>query len=154
MHLLLLVLGGRRCGDQRGVHQGAFAQQQAARGQVGVDGGEEALAQVVRFEQTAEFQECGGVGHALGGQINAGKPLHRLTVVEGIFEGFVGQAIPLLEKIDPQHALQSDGRATAFALGIERGDDGQQFGPRNEGLHARAELLATGDFLFIRKLDL
>jgi len=53
------------------------------------------------FEQTAEFQERGGVRHALGGQINAGKALEGLTVVERVFEGFVSQAIPLLEKINP-----------------------------------------------------
>ena len=39
----------------------AFAQQQAARGEVGIDGGEEALAQIVRFEPPAEFQKRGGV---------------------------------------------------------------------------------------------
>jgi hypothetical protein len=42
-------------GDQRGVHQRAFAQQQAARGEVGVDGGEAAFAQVVGFEPPPEF---------------------------------------------------------------------------------------------------
>ena len=37
------------------MHQRAFAQQQAAPGEIGVDGAEEAFAQVVRFEQAAEF---------------------------------------------------------------------------------------------------
>jgi len=108
----------------------------------------------VGFEQPPEFQERGRVGHTFGGQINAGKPLHRLTVVEGVFEGFVRQAIPLLKEIHPQHPLQSDGRASAFAFGIERFDDGQQFRPGNEGFHAREKLLAAGDLLFIRKLGL
>ena len=151
---LFLVLGGGRCGDQGGVHQGAFAQQQAAGGQVGVDGGKEAFAQVMRFKQTPEFQERGGVGHPLGGQINAGKSLQCLAVVERVFEGFVGQPIPLLEKIHPQHPLQPDGRASPFAFGIKRFDNGQQFGPWNEGFHAREELLAASDLLFIGKLGL
>jgi hypothetical protein len=112
------------------------------------DGAEEAFEQVVRFEQSEEFQKCGGVRHALGGQINAGKSPQRLTVVEGIFEDFVGQAIPLLEEIDPQYALQPDGQASALAFGIERLDDRQQFGPWNNGLHAREELLAARDLLF------
>ena len=98
---------------------------------VGVDGREEAFAQIVRFEQPAEFQKRGGVRHALGGQINAGKASQCLTVVEGGFKRFVGQTIPLLEEIDPQHALQADGRASAFAFGIERLNDGQQFRPWN-----------------------
>jgi hypothetical protein len=127
---------------------------QAARGEVGVDGGAESLAQVVGFEQVAEFQERGGVGHALGGQVNAGEAPQRLAVVEGVFEGFVGQAIPLLEEIDPQHPLQSDGRATALALGIVRRDDRQESGLRNNLFHAREELLPAGGFLFGGKLDL
>lgn len=152
--VLFLVLGGGRRGDQRGVHQGALAQQQAACGEIGVDGGKEAFAQVVGFEQAAEFQEGGGIRHPLGRQINAGKPLQRLTVVEGVFQGFVGQAIPLLEKINPQYALQSDGRTSAFPLGIKRFDHRQQFRPRNEGFHAREELLAAGRLLLGGKLGL
>jgi hypothetical protein len=48
------VLGGGGRGDERGVHQRAFAQQQASGGEIGVDRGEERLAQVVGFEQAAE----------------------------------------------------------------------------------------------------
>ena len=98
--LLFLVLGGGRRGDQRGVHQRAFAQRQAARGEVGIDGGKESFAQVVGFEQAAEFQQRGGIGHARGGQINPRKPSQCLPVVARVFEGFVGQARPLLNKID------------------------------------------------------
>ncbi len=53
----------------------------------------ETFAQIVRFEQTAELQERGGVGHAFGLEINPGKTLQGLAVVEGVFEGFVGQPI-------------------------------------------------------------
>jgi hypothetical protein len=151
---LAWFLGGRGCGDQGGVHQRAFAQQQAARGQVGVDGGKEAFAQVVGFEQPPEFQERRGVGHALGSQINAGKAPQRLTVVECVFERFVGQAIPLLEEIHPQHPLRPDGRASALAFGIEGLDHGQQFGPRNDFLHPRKKLFAAGNLLLIGKLGL
>ena len=77
----------------------------------------EAFAQVVGFEQAAEFQERRGAGR---------------------------QARPLLEEIDAQHALQPDGRTSAFALGMERLDDGQQFRPRNDGLQAGEEFLAAG----------
>ena len=59
------------------------------------------------------------VRHAFRDQINAGKSLERLTIVERVFKGFVGQAIPLLEAIHAQHALQSNGRSSAFAFGIE-----------------------------------
>jgi hypothetical protein len=69
--------------------------------------------------------------------------LEGLTVVERVFEGFVSQAIPLLEKINPQPPLQPDGRASAFAFGIEWFDDGQRFRPWNEGCYPREKLLAV-----------
>lgn len=54
------------------------------------------------------------------------KPWRALAVVKRVFEGFVGQIIPLLEKTGPQHSLQPDRAAVAFSLGIERLDDGLQ----------------------------
>ena len=96
----------------------------------------------------------GGIRHGRGTQINQGQSLHRLTVAERVFEGFVGQPIPLLEEIHPPHALQPDGRASAFSFGRERLDDGQQFRPRNEGFQAREKLLAAGGLLLFRKLAL
>jgi hypothetical protein len=112
------------------------------------------LHRFVGFEQPPEFQERGGIGHPLRGQIHAREPAQRLAVVERVFERFVGQAIPLLEEIHPQHALQPDGRAAAFALRIERFNDGQQPRPRNDVFHSREEFFAAGDLLFIRKLGL
>ena len=94
------VLDGGRGGDQCGVHQGAFAQQQAAGGEVGVDGGEEAFAQIMGFEQPPEFQERGGVGDALGGQMNAGKALECLTVLDRL-RGLCPPDHTIVEKIDP-----------------------------------------------------
>ena len=142
------------CGDERGVHQGACAQQQAPGVEVGVAGREQTFAQVVGFEPMAEFQQRGGVGHALGGQVNPGESLQSLAVVAGVLEGCVSQAIPLLEELDPQHALQPHGRASAFALGIEWLEDGQQVPPRYEGVHAREEFFPAGDRLFRSELGL
>ncbi len=45
---------------------------------------------------------AGGGGPALGAQVNPGAAAQGLAVVEGVCEGFVGQALPLLEAIDPQ----------------------------------------------------
>ena len=83
-----------------------------------------------------------------GGEVNPCKTLEGVAVIEGVLEGFVGEAIPLLEKIDAQHPLQSDGRTATFALRIEGFDDGQQLFPRDDLLHAGKELFAAGDFLF------
>ena len=84
------------------------------------------MAQVVRFKEMTELQERGGVGHALGLEINAGKTLQGLTVIERVFKGFVSEAIPLLEEIDAQHPFQPDGRATTFTFRIEWLNDGEQ----------------------------
>jgi len=99
--LPLLVLGGGRRGNQGGVHQRAGPQQQPPRGEVGMDGGEETLAEVMRFEQVAEVQQGRGVGHTFGAQINPRKTLEGLAVVERVFNGFIREAIPLLEEIHP-----------------------------------------------------
>ena len=100
------------------------------------------------------FRSVVASGTPVGGQINAGKALEGLAVVEGVFEGFVGQAIPLLEEIDAQHPLQSDGRTSALAFRIEGFDDGEQFRPGNQFLHAREELFAAGDLLLGGKFGL
>jgi len=83
---------GRR-GDQRGVHQRAFAQQQTPRGEVGVDGGEQAFAEGMRFKQEPKVQQDGGIRHAFGGQINPRKTLEGVAVVARVFERLVGEAI-------------------------------------------------------------
>ena len=94
----------------------------------------------VRSERAAEFQERGGVGRAHGAQIDAGEVPQSLAVVEG----FVDQGIPLLEEMNPKHALQSDGREAALALGIDRLNDGQQSCPRDDFLQAREKLDRDG----------
>jgi hypothetical protein len=86
--------------------------------------------------------------------IDAGEALHRLAVADGVFERFVGQAIPLLEEMHPQHALQSDRRTTALSLRVERRDDGDEVLPRDGLLHAGEEFPAAGGFHFIRELGL
>ena len=146
------VLGRAGRGDERRVHQGAFAQQQAARGEVRVDRSEEGLAQIVGLEQTAELKQGGRVGDAPGLQLDAGEALQRLAVVEGVFQRLVGQRVPLLEEIDPQHPLQPDGRATARTLRVVRRDDREQLRPRDHLLHPREEPLSPGALLLRGKL--
>ena len=108
----------------------------------------------MRFEQMAELPQRGGVGHPLGLEIKAGETLQCLAVVERVFEGFVGPAIPVLEEIDAHHALQPEGRTPALAFGIEGFDDGEPLRPRDECLHARAKLFPAGRLLLGGKLGL
>ncbi len=94
----------------------------------------------MRPERAAEFKEYGGFGRAHGAQIDAGEVPLSLAVVEG----FVGQGIPLLEEMNPKHALQSDGRETALVLGIDRLNDGQQSSPRDDFPQASEKLARDG----------
>ena len=47
---------------------------------------------------------------------------HGFFVVEGFFRGRVAQVEPALQKMDPEHPLQTDGR-TAFSRSREKGFD-------------------------------
>ena len=106
---------------------------------------------------------CMGMSFSYGRPADEGemKKLLRLAVERGVTffdtaevygpftnERLVGEGIPLLEKIDAQHPLQSDGRTPAFALRIKGFEDGEQLFPGDDFLHARKEFLAAGDFLF------
>ena len=42
-------------------------------------------------------------------QVNAGEAAQRLAVVQRVLQRRVGQAVPLLKKVDPQHPLQPIG---------------------------------------------
>ena len=67
-----------------------------------------------------EMQDRRRVRHRVAGQIDPGKAAQRLAVVQRILHRFVGQPVPLLHKIDPQHPLQRDRRPAALAFRIER----------------------------------
>ena len=66
------------------------------------------------LQQMTEVQQRGRVWYALDGQIDTHEVAHRLTIVDRIFERLVGERIPLLQEVDPQHALQADGRTAAL----------------------------------------
>ena len=105
------------------------------------------------FEQMAEVQQRSGVGHALGAQLNARETAQRLAVVERVFEGFVGEGISWLKKIDAQHQFQPNGWTPALSLGIMRFEDGELLRPRDDLVHADQELFAAGGLLLGGELD-
>ena len=55
---LVAVLGRGRRGDQRRVHNSAFAHRQAFVGEVAVDFIEDPARQLVLFQQAAELEQC------------------------------------------------------------------------------------------------
>lgn len=88
---------------QRGIDDGAFAQEQAFLGQMGVDGAVDGFGELMLFEQVAEVQQGGGIGYGVTGQIKADETADGLTVVEGVFRAFVGKAGALLGDLHAQH---------------------------------------------------
>jgi hypothetical protein len=76
-------------------------------------------------------------------QVDAHELAHGLAVVDGIFQAFVAQAVPLLKEVHPQHARHADGRAAhAAAAGVVRLDERDQRCPRHHLLHLAQKLLA------------
>ena len=105
--------GGRR--HNGGVDDGALAHEQALLGQVGVDFLEDPLGQGMLLQQVTEAQQRGRIRHTLDGQIDTDEVTHGLAVVDGILQRFIGQGIPLLQKVNAQHALQANGWSASLA---------------------------------------
>jgi len=80
-------------------------------------------------------------------RVDAGKSAQRLAVIECIFERFVSQGIPLLEKVNAQHPLDADRRPPALAMGIMRLDHRTQPWPRHDLLHLAQKALPARDLL-------
>src|SRR3954452_1514874 len=128
--------------------------QQTALFQQRADLVEQPLCQFVPFQPMPEMQHRGRVGDRVAVQYDPGKAAQRLAIVEGILDRFISQPVPLLHKIDPQHALQRDRRPAAFALRIERGKARHQPRPRHHRFHLGQKLVAPRLLLLTRVLRL
>jgi hypothetical protein len=156
---LLFVLGRGRRGDDRGIDDRALPHQQAALVQHRADFVEQRLGQVVLVQPMAEVQHRRRVRNRRHRQVDPGKAAQRLAVVKRVFKGLVGQPIPLLQKVDPQHPLQSDRRSPALALWVERPEPRYQPRPRHHPFHlgqkpVAPRLLLLGPVLRLRKAPL
>ena len=140
--LLLLVLGGTRRADDAGVNNGTAGYLQAVLLQILIYQVEQLITQVVLLHQVAELADRGFVRHRLPTEVDADEVAQRTGVIESFLGGRIRQVEPVLDEVDPQHALNTD-RAPAGALwlGIERLDSSGQFLPGNDGFHLFQELL-------------
>lgn len=69
-------------------------------------------------------KQRGRVGNTLDGKVDTDEVTHGLTVMDGIFKRFIGQSVPLLKEIDPQHPFQTNRWPTALAPADLRKQDG------------------------------
>ncbi len=155
--LLGLVPGGGRGRYDGGVDDGALAHEQALLGQTGVDLFENPLGQRMLLQQMTEAQQRSRVRYVLDGQIDTDEVAHRLAVVDGVLQRFIGQGIPLLEEVDAQHALQADRRTPSLTgcvreIGWRQRLD--QSLPWHQLLHPGKKPLAAGDLLLVLVLSL
>src|SRR6476620_2724730 len=90
----------------------------------------------------AEVQDCRLLRNPRHRHIDAGKAAQGLAVIERILHRTIGQPIPLLQEVDPQHPLQTDRRPAALALRVERSQTLHQPRPRHDLLHLPQKLVA------------
>lgn len=83
--LAFTVLGRRRRCYQRGIHDGAFLEQQALVAKMLVDRSEDFLGEGVCFQQATELQQCGRIRRRFMAQVNPDKQPYCLAVVRRIF---------------------------------------------------------------------
>ena len=131
--------------------------EQALLSQLGVNFLEDLLGQRMLLQQVAEAQQRGLVRHAFNGQIDTHKVAHCLAVIDGILQCLIGQDIPLLEEVDPQHALQANRRPTPLAdrireIGCRQCID--QSLPLHQRLHLGQEPFPASDLLLVLVLCL
>src|SRR5258708_30861761 len=86
-------------------------------------------AQIGLLEQMAETAHVGLVGHRLAAQVDADEAPHRKRVIQRLLDRRIRQVEPVLDKVDAQHPLQADRRATVPGFRIDRLDQPTQAAP-------------------------
>jgi hypothetical protein len=131
------VLGrAGRC-NQRDINDRASLEHQAFGDQGGVDRGQQLNAQVVLFKQVAKAHDGGRVVHSDQACIEAAELAVKRRVVQNFFHRRIGQAKPLLQKMDVPHGLDGKARTAAFGARARRReqlDQTHQFPPRKTKL--------------------
>ena len=142
------VLGRTGRCDDGGVHDGAHAHQQTLLVQVRVDLFKHRLRQVAGLQQAPELQQRRSVRHRLSRQVDTHEVAQRLTVVDRVFQGLVGQAVPLLQQVHAQHLGHAHRLAAhPAARRVQRLDHGDQTPPRHNAFHLCKKLFASRQLL-------
>jgi len=140
------VLGGARRRNQGGINHRAGLEQQAARGQFGVDAVQDLWGQAVDFQEMAKAQDGGLIGDAGHARVQVSKLPVQGYVMQALFHGRVGVPKELLQQMDAQHHLKRKGRAPVLAYRGVRRNQSQQTIPRRNGIHLGQQLTLSRDF--------
>ena len=140
---LVLILGRGRGIDDGGIDDGAGRYLQSFGLQMPSNFLEQTFAQLMLFEQMAEFAYGGFIRCTFPTQIDTDELAHGQGVIESFFHRRIGKVEPVLEKVDTQHTLKTNRRASVSGLGVNRFDQGAQGRPRNYAFHLGQKRSAT-----------
>lgn len=141
---LLLVLGGTRRGNPRGIDDRAPLHGQPLLGKQPGHFGKDGGCQIVLFQQMTKTHDGAFVRHDVFEGIQSGKAAQQGNVVQGFFNRRVGVTEPLLHEVFAQHRAQRHRRATAPLLRVVRLDQCLQARPRHNRFHLRQEYRLAG----------
>lgn len=137
---IVFVLGGTRRIDNRGVDYGSACYLQPVLCQVFVYQLEEPFAEIVGFKDVAKLANRRLIRRRLMAKVYADEVAHGPGIVKSLFHSRVGQAEPVLQKMDPKHTLYADGRPSgALSLRIKRLYDLAKLAPWNDLIHIGEE---------------
>src|ERR1043165_6441394 len=145
LHLWVAALGSvlrpawRR--NDRRIHNRSRSQQQPFPFQQAVDPFKHRSGQLVLLEQVPEVQNRRLVRDRVLGKLDPCEPPHRLAVVDRFFSSWIREVEPDLQKVDPQHLLQSQRRSSLARLRVMRLDQLQKLPPRHDPVHLGQEPL-------------
>jgi hypothetical protein len=96
---------------------------------------EQYFGQFVLLQPMAEVQHRRRLRNRRYRQVDPSKAAQGLAIVERVFQCLVGQPVPLLQKVEPQHPFQPDRRPAALAFWVKRPQPLHQPRPGNHLLH-------------------
>ena len=101
--LVGLVFGRGRGGDQGVFDNGAATHQKGSVLRIAGNGIKQSFGEVVSLHKVSKVQDGHLIGNGILGQIELHKITHRMHVIKRALCPRIGQAIPLLKVINPQH---------------------------------------------------
>ena len=119
MHLRIafsfFVFGGRRRGDDGGIHDRPGLHAHAFVCKVGIDDLKNRVGQVVVLKEVTEVEDGGFIWRSALAEVDPDKTPNRHRVIEFFFKRGIGKVIPLLNEVSAQHETQINGLTTNFS---------------------------------------
>ena len=101
------------------------------------------------FKQMPKVEDRRLVRNRIAAKFKTGEGTHRLNIIKRIFGAWIGQLIPLLKKVDPQHHDKRIRPTTIAGLRIIRLDQTEKRRPRHDLIHLAQEPFALGALLLV-----